>query len=138
MWWNVKNGSSKELANQEGYASGPLDDMVQQISRDLSNMMDQEQQQVKAQLAQTAREWCMKDLNHDLRTPLNAIIGFTQMMENGTLGNIENPQYLEYLRHIRESGYQLLGKFEALMDTIPGEEGKFSSLHITEREEAVA
>ena len=139
MWWSVRSGLSKResnyVADQLAAAaaspsnqaqmqpapgsSSQLNRMIKNISRDLSAIMGQEEQQVKAELAKRARELCMKDINHDLRTPLNAIIGFAQLMENGTMGQIENPQYLEYLRHIRESGYDLLSKVEDLMDGLP-------------------
>lgn len=164
MWWSVRNGLSKresrtdskyvadQLAanvaatasssTQTSSASGSssqLNRMIKSISRDLHSIMDQEQQQVKVELANRARELCMKDINHDLRTPLNAIIGFAQLMESGKMGPIENPQYLEYLRHIRESGYDLLGKVEDLMSGMP--EARPSSdtrEKVAELEEAVA
>jgi signal transduction histidine kinase len=53
-------------------------------------------------------------MNHDLRTPLNAVIGFAQIIESEMYGQI-NPQYLEYARHIQESGYDLLAKIENLL-----------------------
>ena len=135
MWWAFYNGLSKRMANQvtdflqpeptpenddteTAERSSHVDMMVRQISEDIAQMSEAEREAVKAELAYHAREWCLKDLSHDLRTPLNAIIGFTQMMENGVLGPVGNPQYLEYLRHIRESGYELLEKFEDLMDTV--------------------
>jgi signal transduction histidine kinase len=54
------------------------------------------------------------NVNHDLRTPLNAVIGFAQIIESEMFGKIDNPQYLEYVRHIQDSGYELLAKIENL------------------------
>lgn len=132
MWWNFYSQfarQSEHALGGESRAAEPsskmnrrrsddahVEAMVQQISEDIAQLADEEREAVKADLAYHAREWCMKDISHDLRTPLNAIIGFTQMMESGTLGPVGNSQYLEYLRHIRESGYELLDKFEDLMD----------------------
>lgn len=134
MWWNIYNEISKRMVDQfstmisplPSYPSSPnkparskqLDAMIRSISEDLAAMADSERELVKAELASRAREWCLNDVSHDLRTPLNAIIGFAQLMENGTFGTIGNPQYLEYLRHIRESGYELLDKVEGLIDTV--------------------
>lgn len=131
MWWNVYNEISKRVVDQfttmlppptkpanDRPRSKQLDALIRRISEDLATMADNERESVKAELAERAREWCLKDMSHDLRTPLNAIIGFAQLMENGTFGNIGNPQYIEYLRHIRESGYELLDRVEGLIDTV--------------------
>lgn len=69
----------------------------------------------------------LKNVSHDLRTPLNAIIGFTQMMELGLHGKVDNPHYTEYLRHIRESGYDLLSQIDLLLES--GEQGN-NAMHI--------
>lgn len=135
MWSSVRSGLSRTKTDQSSLVdttlkptsplpastahytgrSPELDLMMREISHDISSLVAEEQALVRSQLASKAREYCMKDISHDLRTPLNAIIGFAQMMENGALGRIENPQYIEYLRHIRESGYELLGQVEDLL-----------------------
>jgi signal transduction histidine kinase len=115
MWWNMYNMISKR-ADSSLASSNQIDTMVRQISSDIAQMTESQLAEVKADLAHHAREWCLRDISHDLRTPLNAIIGFTQMMESGMFGPVGNPQYLEYLRHIRESGYELLDKVEDLID----------------------
>lgn len=149
MWWNVYNELSKRMVDQfSGMLTPPpsrpnkprskhLDAMIQQISADLAAMADDERELVKSQIARQAREWCLKDISHDLRTPLNAIIGFTQLMENGTFGAVSNPQYLEYLRHIRESGYELLEKVEGLMENVhPAEDDDMSDVEETASHQA--
>lgn len=118
MWWNMYRMISKRTASQSNASPvNQVSALVQQISSDIAQMTQTEREQVKADMAYHAREWCLRDISHDLRTPLNAIIGFTQMMESGMFGPVGNPQYLEYLRHIRESGYELLDKVEDLIDT---------------------
>lgn len=66
-------------------------------------------------MRQRAREEFLANVNHDLRTPLNAVIGFAQIIENEMFGKV-SPQYLEYAKHIQESGYDLLAKIESLVE----------------------
>ncbi len=69
----------------------------------------------KTEIAQRARAELLSNMNHDLRTPLNAVIGFAQIIESEIFGKV-SPQYLEYARHIQESGYELLDRIEDLLD----------------------
>ena len=55
-------------------------------------------------------------ISHELRTPLNAIIGFSQLIESGSLGEVDNPQILDYLGDIRKSGEHLSLEFEKLIE----------------------
>jgi signal transduction histidine kinase len=67
------------------------------------------------QVKERAREEFLASMNHDLRTPLNAVIGFAQIIEKEVYGKV-HPQYLEYAKHIQESGYDLLSKIEDMID----------------------
>lgn len=67
------------------------------------------------EMTKQARDQILASMNHDLRTPLNAVIGFAQIIESEIFGKV-NPQYLEYARHIQESGYELLARIEDLLD----------------------
>jgi two-component system cell cycle sensor histidine kinase PleC len=55
-------------------------------------------------------------MSHELRTPLNAIMGFSEMMSTGVFGELNNPTYVEYAKHIHDSGRALLGKINDLLD----------------------
>lgn len=71
-------------------------------------------------LAERARVEFLANMNHDLRTPLNAVIGFAQIIEKEIFGEV-SPQYLEYAKHIQESGYDLLAKIEDILDQADAE-----------------
>ncbi len=77
-------------------------------------------------------------MSHELRTPLNAIIGFSQVIEQQVFGPIGVPQYVEYVRHIRESGDYLLITLNDVLDMAKLEGGtvKLPSETINTREEA--
>jgi signal transduction histidine kinase len=70
--------------------------------------------ELENKVAERVRSEFLANVNHDLRTPLNAVIGFAEIIESEMFGKIENPQYLEYIKHIQESGYELLSKIEDL------------------------
>ena len=71
---------------------------------------------LEAELALRSRSEFLANMSHELRTPLNAVIGFSQIIESGIFGDIDNPQYMEYIKHIQESGFDLLAKIEDLLE----------------------
>lgn len=54
----------------------------------------------------------MARVSHELRTPLNAVLGFSDLMDRGTFGPLGHQRYQEYVRHIHESGRDLLKSAE--------------------------
>jgi two-component system cell cycle sensor histidine kinase PleC len=76
-------------------------------------------------------------MSHELRTPLNAIIGFSQVIEQEVFGPLGVPQYVEYVRHIRESGAYLLTTLNDVLDMAKLEGGtvKLPSETVNAREE---
>ena len=63
-----------------------------------------------------ANQALLETLSHDLRTPLNTIIGFADMMEQETLGPINEPQYREYVADIHSAGRSMLEIVNDLLD----------------------
>ncbi|MGE3714369.1 MAG: histidine kinase dimerization/phospho-acceptor domain-containing protein [Alphaproteobacteria bacterium] len=80
---------------------------------------------LEAELALSTRSEFLANMSHDLRTPLNAVIGFAQIIEEQMFGNV-NPQYLDYARHIQESGHDLLAKIEDLLEIASIDAGRVS------------
>jgi two-component system, cell cycle sensor histidine kinase PleC len=76
-------------------------------------------------------------MSHELRTPLNAIIGFSQVIEQEVFGPMGAPQYVEYVRHIHESGSYLLTTLNDVLDMAKLEGGtvKLPSETVDAREE---
>lgn len=81
---------------------------------------------LEAELALRSRSEFLANMSHELRTPLNAVIGFAQIIENGIYGDMDNPHYREYIRHIQESGYDLLSKIEDLLEIASIDAGQMS------------
>lgn len=70
----------------------------------------------EAELALRGQSEFFAHISHELRTPLNAILGFAQMMQQGTFGEITNPRYQDYLEIMNHSGQELLGKINDLLE----------------------
>ena len=81
---------------------------------------------MEAEMALKARSEFLANMSHDLRTPLNAVLGFAQMITGEVLGKIDNSQYIEYAKHIQESGYDLLSKIEDLLEIARLDSGRVS------------
>jgi len=75
-----------------------------------------EKAKLEADLAIKSRSEFLANMSHELRTPLNAILGFAQMIENGTYGDIGHPKYHDYIGSIQESGSTLLSKINDLLE----------------------
>jgi signal transduction histidine kinase len=58
----------------------------------------------------------VRELGHDLRTPLNAIIGFSEMLLDGAVGEIENERHREYLEYVQRSGLEMLETVRNLLE----------------------
>src|SRR5258706_395571 len=62
----------------------------------------------QADAGNRAKSNFLSNMSHELRTPLNAIIGFSDLMEQQTLGPIGPSKYSDYVHDIHESGEHLL------------------------------
>jgi signal transduction histidine kinase len=76
--------------------------------------------------ASEAKSQFLSNMSHELRTPLNAIIGFSEMLKQQMLGPIGVTRYVEYARHIYDSGAHLLVQVEEMLDLSEAESGKLA------------
>ncbi len=96
--------------------AGELVCVVENIHEHILAQNTLQKARLEAELALRSRSEFLANMSHELRTPLNAVIGFSQIIESEIFGKIENPQYMDYIRHIQESGYDLLAKIEDLLE----------------------
>ncbi len=88
----------------------------------------------QAEAANRIKTEFLATMSHELRTPLNAIIGFSEMMQMQALGPIGQPQYLDYVNDIHDSGSHLLEIINNILDMARIEVGR---LQLEESEVAV-
>jgi signal transduction histidine kinase len=79
----------------------------------------------RAEAASRAKSEFLANMSHELRTPLNAIIGFSQAIEGQIFGPGAMPRYIEYSRHIHDSGRHLLALISDILDMSRIEVGRF-------------
>src|SRR5579859_3275189 len=74
----------------------------------------------QAQAADRAKSQFLATMTHELRTPLNAIIGFSEVLQ----GAPRSGDVSDYAKYIHESGNQLLGMLNGVLDLARIEAGK--------------
>lgn len=70
----------------------------------------------EAEAANHIKAQFLAGMSHELRTPLNAIIGFSDVIRKQTMGQINNPAYVEYAEDINKSGAHLLEMLTLILD----------------------
>ena len=78
----------------------------------------------QAEISNRSKSNFLANMSHELRTPLNAIIGFSEIIANQSMGEINNEKYLEYANDIHASGQHLLGVINDILDLSKVEAGK--------------
>jgi len=76
-----------------------------------------------AEAANKAKSEFLANMSHELRTPLNHIIGFTEMVLDKVLGDLNESQE-EYLTDVHQSSHHLLSLINDILDLSKVEAGK--------------
>ena len=72
--------------------------------------------------ANQAKNEFLSGMSHELRTPLNSIMGFSEILERGYVGKLNDKQS-EYVSHINASGGHMLALVNDLLDVAKIESG---------------
>ncbi|WP_374366918.1 ATP-binding protein [Dongia sp.] len=99
------------------------------LSRIATKQLQQRERRTRQALeaaneASRAKSSFLGVMSHELRTPLNAIIGFSDVISRETFGPIANQKYLDYVNDINQSGRNLLGLINQILDLSRIEAGK--------------
>lgn len=70
----------------------------------------------QAEAANRAKTQFLATMSHELRTPLNAILGFSEIIRDGTFGQVSPGIYHEYAGHVHDSASHLLDIINDVLD----------------------
>jgi signal transduction histidine kinase len=106
-------------------ANAELEVRVAERTRSLSEkVVELEHARAAAVEANSAKSRFLATMSHELRTPLNAILGFSEIIQTQMFGPAGDARYVDYARHIRDSGAHLLSLVRDVLDLSKIEAGK--------------
>ncbi|MEB3226983.1 MAG: PAS domain S-box protein [Synechocystis sp.] len=117
----------RDIARPKREDSGAVvwDGIVFDINQSKTYEERLEQTNAELKRATQLKDEFLASMSHELRTPLNAILGMSELLTNGTYGNLD-PQQAKAIETIAKSGGHLLELINDILDLAKIEAGKIT------------
>jgi len=97
--------------------------IIHDVTERQQNQEELEKRNLELQRANTAKSDFLAQMSHELRTPLNAILGFSELLSDNILGEL-NEEQVRCINDIYLSGQHLLNLIDDVLDLSKVEAGK--------------
>ncbi len=97
------------------------------VSRDISYIVNSKQELIaakeKAEESDRLKSAFLANMSHEIRTPMNGILGFTGLLKNKNLSNLEQQKYIDI---IQKSGDRMLSTVNDIIEVSKIETGQIT------------
>jgi two-component system, cell cycle sensor histidine kinase DivJ len=124
IWVEMRCRALDRSADQKD-AEGEVVAVIRDVTDRKMQEQSVEEARQDAERANAAKSRFLATMSHELRTPLNAIIGFSEMLANEEMMQLDAARRREYAALIGESGHHLLSVVNGILDMSKIESGNF-------------
>lgn len=112
IWIQENFRTVTDMSGHVLYYEGSMEDVTERKNTEVQL----KEAKIQSDMASRAKSEFLANISHELRTPLNSIIGFSEIIKNEVFGPIEPKSYTEYAGNIYDSGRNLLGIINQILD----------------------
>jgi signal transduction histidine kinase len=121
----VKGELEERVAERTNALAKMNSDLLKEIAEHQKTEEELKRAKVAADKANQAKSDFLANMSHELRTPLNHIIGFTEIVRDKRIGDL-NAKQEKYLANVLQSGQHLLALINDILDLAKVEAGKLA------------